>query len=115
MDDLTGDDLKYVAYSVLYVERSHETTLQKERREVVDYDTTSDAFIRLKLAEFLSSLEMGLPIPDSWKDGNHPRADFRYIPDGARPATYSKIPRSALKYVSVSVGVIGRTPREEGG
>ena len=50
--DLSGDELKYVSYSILYTKADKEDTLQAEKQEIVTYATDGESFGGLKIAEF---------------------------------------------------------------
>ena len=71
--DLSGDDLKYVSYSVIFTKRDFEATLQGEREELVDWATDEGGFAALKISDFLTRLaERPRQIPFEWRGGNHP-------------------------------------------
>lgn len=114
MDDALKDSgyIKFVSFCIAYVEPDHETVLHTAD-EVVSSDTTLKAFEAEKLSEFLNSLQHGLPIPPEWNGENHPRADFGYSPDDLHPATYSKIPESAIQFVKTTAEVKARKRRDE--
>ena len=52
-EDLGGDDVKLVGYTIVFTKRDAETILQAEREEFVDFPTDAGAFARLKVAQFL--------------------------------------------------------------
>ena len=76
--DLSGDDLKYVSYSVLFTREDFEATLQKQQQEIVDYDTSGGSFGGLKVARCLRAISQGeIAPPEEWKqfdDGDKPIA-----------------------------------------
>jgi hypothetical protein len=93
-DDLGGDDLKYVSYSILFTKRDHEATLQQEREEIVDYLTNAGSYGGLKIGEFMRSR---FPRPRSWIENGYPQAIPRNQMD-VDPAT--EIPAEDRKYIT---------------
>jgi hypothetical protein len=96
-NDLGGDDIKNVTYSILFVKRDLEATLKEPTQEVVTYATDSASYGALKLMEFTNGGTFSLPTtwfendyPHSWRDTTHdkreklkveniPSEDQRYI------------------------------------
>jgi hypothetical protein len=104
--DLGGDDIKYVRYSILFTKHDFEATLQPERQELVDYATDGASYGGLKLAEFSART---FPHPVEWT-GVDP------YPPGAEtkdPLTLSDIPSEDRKYVTFVYQVDRRLPRTE--
>jgi hypothetical protein len=106
--DLSGDDLKYVRYSIVFTKRDNETTLLPEREELVDYATDGGSYGGLKIAEFFEQVARG----------DIPRPAFResgYAP--ARPIGDNRqaweIPRDDRKYVKFIYRVDRRLPKGE--
>jgi hypothetical protein len=95
-DDLGGDDLKYVSYSILFTKRDLEATLQGEREEVVDYPTNAGSYGALKIGEFMGSV---IPRPESWKENEYPPPpDVALNQQQIVPA--KDIPRDDRKYIT---------------
>ncbi len=105
-EDLTGDDLKYVSYTIHFTKRDFETTLQAERLEMLDYPITAEAFAALKVTDFLERVLVdGIPWPSEWKER----------PGTGYPAPEQRvrqIPVDDRKYLQVTVSVKARRPRD---
>ena len=55
-EDLVGDDVKILNYTIVFTKRDAEAVLQTDREEIVDYPTDEASFAGLKVAEFLGAL-----------------------------------------------------------
>ncbi len=71
--DLSGDDLKDVSYSIIFTKPDLEGTLQKDTPDLVTYSTTGPSYAGIKLVDFFVGLSAH-PIdrPDSWKRNGYP-------------------------------------------
>ena len=106
-EDLSGDDLKVVRYTILFTKRDAEAVLQPEREEIVDYPSSSGAFAALKVADFLGRVEReGIPWPSEWKE--RPGAGYPEPGQSIR-----QIPEEDQKYIGLVLSVKDRRPREE--
>jgi hypothetical protein len=88
--DLSGTDLKYVEYSILFTKRDLEATLQEQRSDVIDYATNGASFGALKVGEFMAGWR-GEPIkrPGIWKSRHYPSgklADKEKVAENELPA-----------------------------
>lgn len=104
--DLGGDDLKYVRYSIVFTKRDYETTLQADRLELVDYATDGASYGGLKLVEFFTN-PRGFPHPQEWTGTDA-------YPLGAEtkdPLTINDIPDEDRKYVTFIYQVDRRLPK----
>jgi hypothetical protein len=104
--DLSGDDLKYVRYSILFTKRDVEATLQADREELVDYSTDGASFGALRISDFTARLLAGqVPLPEAWK--------WHY--PGPNPPEYGwKVPGPDRRYITLVYSVVRRLPLQEG-
>jgi hypothetical protein len=104
--DLGGDDLKYVSYSIVFTKRDLEAPLQKERQEVINYATDGGSFAALKMGDFQVKLERGeISRPAVWADNKYPQDDGSEFITG--------IPSEDRKYIRFVYRVDQRLPRQE--
>lgn len=68
--DLSGDDIKNVSYSILFVKRDLEATLQGSTQEIVNYSTDGPSYGALKLSEFTAT--GSFPLPEAWAENDYP-------------------------------------------
>jgi hypothetical protein len=65
--DLSGDDLKYVMWSIVFTKPGFECVLQKQQEELVNYSADSSTFAAVRIAKFLDSARHGhSERPESW-------------------------------------------------
>ncbi len=106
--DLSGDDLKYVSYAIIFTKRDFETTLEKNEQEVVNYSTNGGSFGGLKIAKFFKKLndpKQGVLRPKLW-------ADAKYPPE-LTDEKHWELPEEDEKYVTFIYRVEKRFPRQE--
>jgi len=108
--DLSGDDLKYVRYTIVFTKRDNETTLLPEREELVDYATDGGSYGGLQIAAFFERVARG----------DEPRPAFResgYAPLEPVPGQPGRqrwtIPPEDRKYVKFIYRVDRRLPKGE--
>ena len=78
--DLSGDNVKNVVYSILFTKRDLEATLKTETEELVHYDTDGASVAALKIAEFADDYPPSIAKSVSTlKLENIPREDRRYV------------------------------------
>ena len=71
--DLSGDDLKYVIWSILFTKPGYECILQKQQEELVNYAADSSTFAAVKIARFLDSARHGhSDRPEAWSERGYP-------------------------------------------
>jgi hypothetical protein len=71
--DLSGDDLKYVIWSILFTKPGYECILQKQQEELVNYSADNSTFAAMKIARFLDSARHGhTDRPEAWSDRGYP-------------------------------------------
>ncbi|HSL23700.1 MAG TPA: hypothetical protein VK886_19365 [Vicinamibacterales bacterium] len=67
--DLSGDDLKYVIWSIAFTKPGFECVLQPQHEEIVNYDADGASFAALKIAKFLERARHGrVDKPEAWGD-----------------------------------------------
>ena len=67
--DLSGDDLKYVIWSIVFTKPGHECILQTQQEELVSYAADGNAYAAVKIAQFLDSARHGhVQKPAAWGD-----------------------------------------------
>lgn len=84
--DLSGDDLKFVSYAILFTKRDLEATLEECREEVINYSTNAGSFGGLKIAKFMGKVAAGkVKRPRVWIENKYPDAKGEYgweLPEG---------------------------------
>ncbi len=104
-EDLVGDDVKILNYTIVFTKRDAEAVLQTDREEIVDYPTDEASFAGLKVAEFLERVERdGIPWPADWME---PPGDG--YPAVGQPIR--QIPEGDRKFLLVSLSVKSRRPK----
>ncbi|HXD33084.1 MAG TPA: hypothetical protein VN643_18325 [Pyrinomonadaceae bacterium] len=106
--DLSGDDLKYVSYSILFTKRDLEATLEEEKQDLVSYSTNGGSYGGLKIAHFMKSVSEGtVERPPQWKNsGNN-------YPPGATGDYITEFPTEDERYITFIYSVDRRIPRSE--
>jgi hypothetical protein len=71
--DLSGPDLKYVSYSILFTKPDLEATLEHQEEDIVNYSTDGASLGALKIAEFFGKVrDKKFPRPKLWKENGYP-------------------------------------------
>lgn len=100
--DLSGDDLKLVRYTILFVKRDYEAFLYKDD-ELVAGDMDGGTFAALKVKDYLIRADKGeVKRPVEWGGGY-----------GEKTPTGFTIPDNDQKYIRVYYEVLERYPRQE--
>jgi hypothetical protein len=104
--DLSGDDLKYVSYSILFTKRDLEATLEEQKQDLVNYSTNGGSYGGLKLARFMGKvLNAQVKRPKIWADNNYP--------GNAADDYHWQIPDEDEKYITFIYSVSSRLVRQE--
>lgn len=118
--DLSGDDVKYVSYSIVFRKPDFEATLQLERQEVIDYSTDGASFAAQKISQFrgrLASDPTGLEIPYEWQgEGKRPAGmgyNFQLPVVPTNPIRYRGIDPKDDKYIAFVFRVTSRFSKEK--
>jgi len=78
--DLSGDDLKYVVWSIVFTKPGYECVLEPQQSEIVNYSADGSTFAALKIAKVLEKARNGrLERNDAWVDRNYPAESARDI------------------------------------
>ena len=103
--DLSGDDLKYVSYSILFTKRDLEATLEEEQQDLVSYSTNGGSYGGLKIAHFMKRVLDGkVKRPELWKENKYP--------PNAIDETHWTIPTEDERYITFIYWVDRRLHRE---
>lgn len=99
--DLSGDDLKYVTYSIIFTKPDLETSLTEEKQTVINYSTNGGSFGGLKIAKFMGEVAKGkITRPEIWKENDYP--------DDAVDDEHWSIPEEDEKYIFFNYRVTRR-------
>jgi hypothetical protein len=106
--DLSGDDLKYVSYSILFTKRDFEATLEEQKQDLVNYPTNGGSYGGLKIAHFMKKVGEGkIKRPEEWKEpGNS-------YPPGASGDYFTEIPKDDERYITFIYKVDRRLDRQD--
>ena len=78
--DLSGDDLKYVVWSIVFTKPGYECVLEPQQSEIVNYSADGSTFAALKIAKVLEKARNGrLEKNDSWVERNYPAESAKDI------------------------------------
>jgi len=120
-DDLGGDDLKYVTWSLIFTKPGFECVLEPQRSELVNYDADVSSFAAVKIAKFLDRARHGhVEKTESWRDQNYPpdyaRTESRADAPGDASTSSDRgwrIPADDQKYIMFLHRVEWRLPKQE--
>jgi hypothetical protein len=92
--DLSGDDLKYVMWSIAFTKPGLECVLEPQHEEIVNYSVDGSSFAAVKIAKLLEKARHGhIPKPESWGEA-YPAPVSRTA--GASTVTGSGTPSSTV-------------------
>ena len=133
--DLSGDDLKYVMWSIVFTKPGFECVLEPQHEEIVNYSADGASFAALKIAKFLERSRHGhVQKPDAWGDTYPPSApqnggrktETITAPSGQRATAEAgaesrtassdrgwRIPAEDHKYITFVYRVDRRLPKQE--
>lgn len=136
-EDLSGDDLKYVVWAIVFTKPHYETVLEPQRDEIVNYDTDAGTFAGLKIGAFLDRARQGrIERPQTWSErgyASHSTSSSRRSESGrgtsasttatanastggsseSREREGWRIPPEDHKYIKFLYRVDRRLPKEE--
>jgi hypothetical protein len=93
--DLGGDDLKYVIWSIVFTKPGFECILQKQQEELVNYPANSNTYAATKIAQHLDSARHGhVEKPAEWAN--------RYPVDAPQTKTGRDVKTSAASTEAAS-------------
>lgn len=71
--DLSGDDLKYVVWTVVFTKPGFESVLEPQQSDLVNYSTDGTSFAAIKIARFLERARHGKASkPSNWVEHGYP-------------------------------------------
>lgn len=124
--DLSGDDLKYVLWSILFCKPGYETVLEPQQADIVNYSADGASYAAVKIAKYLEKARNGrMDRPQLWTEKGYPEpssASRRNEPTnivGGNSAAGSsqergwRIPADDQKYIKFVYRVERRLPKEE--
>ena len=124
--DLGGDDLKYVLWSILFCKPGYETVLEPQQADLVNYSADGANYAAVKIAKYLEKARNGrTERPQLWNEKGYPgegtsasrRADPANIAGGNSTSSIQergwRIPAEDHKYIKFVYRVERRLPREE--
>jgi hypothetical protein len=124
--DLRGDDLKYVVWSIVFTKPGFETVLEPQHEEIVNYEADSNTYAAMKIAKFVESARSGrVEKPNGWNDRSYPAesaANGVRRPEAASFAGNKqennqekgwRIPPEDQRYITFLYRVERRLPRQE--
>ena len=121
--DLGGDDLKYVLWSILFCKPGYEAVLEPQQADIVNYSADGASYAAVKIAKYLEKARHGrTERPQLWNEKAYP-ADASNM-RRAEPANIAgtntsaqdrgwRIPAEDHKYVKFVYRVERRLPKEE--
>lgn len=122
--DLSGDDLKYVIWSIVFTKPTLECVLEPQHEEIVNYAADGASFAAVKIAKFLDKARHGrVDKPESWRESGYP-AEAAHRAESAAEAGASssggtkrehgwRVPAEDQKYIKFLYRVDRRLPRQE--
>jgi hypothetical protein len=125
--DLSGDDLKYVLWSILFCKPGYETVLEPLQADIVAYNADGASYAAVKIAKYLEKARNGrTERPQLWAEKEYPqgssasrRSEPANIVGGNQSASGSnnergwRIPAEDHKYIKFVYRVERRLPKEE--
>ncbi len=123
--DLRGDDLKYVLWSILFCKPDYETVLEPQQAEIVNYSADGASYAAVKIAKYLEKARNGrTERPQLWNEKGYPegssasrRSEPTNIAGGNAAASSQdrgwRIPAEDHKYIKFVYRVERRLPKEE--
>jgi hypothetical protein len=74
--DLCGDDLKYVVWSIVFTKPGYECVLEPQHEELVNYEADGQSFAAIKIAKFIESARNGrAQKPEAFNDKSYPPSE----------------------------------------
>lgn len=98
--DLSGDDIKTVVYSIFFTKRDLEAPLKGLTEDVVNYATNAASYGGLMISKFSAKGEFKRP--QRWKDANYPK------PNSPDDLHVSDIPDEDQRYITIDFKVVNR-------
>ena len=119
--DLSGDDLKYVMWTIIFTKPGYEAVLEPLHSDLVSYSTDSSSYAAMKIAKFLERARFGkVEKPHGWVEHDYPPepAAAARRAEASKQETKSdkeggwRIPSDDQKYVQFLYRVEWRLPKQ---
>jgi len=132
--DLSGDDLKYVMWTIVFTKPGYEAVLEPMKSDLVGYSTDSSSYAAVRIAKFLDRARFGkAEKPHAWVEHEYPstrRFDVKVDSKGGEGSKHEtkietreeqtskaeqkgwRIPSDDTKYVQFLYRVEWRLPRQ---
>ena len=120
--DLSGDDLKYVLWSILFCKPGYEAVLEPQQDDIVNYAADGASYAAVKIAKYLERARHGrTEKPALWNEKGYPseaatakrRTEPANIAGGNSNERGWRIPADDQKYIKFVYRVERRLPKEE--
>ena len=122
--DLSGDDLKYVLWSILFCKSGYETVLEPLQADLVNYNADAASYAAVKIAKYLEKARNGrTERPQLWAEKGYPdgssaarRGEPANIVGTNQSASNERgwrIPAEDHKYIKFAYRVERRLPKED--
>lgn len=103
--DLSGDDIKTVVYSIFFTKRDLEAPLKGLTEDVVNYATNAASYGALMISKFASTDKFKRP--DRWIAAKYP------WPDAPHELTAKDIPGEDQRYITIDFKVVNRFTKND--
>lgn len=124
--DLSGDDLKYVLWSILFCKPGYEAVLEPQQDDIINYSADGASYAAVKIAKYLEKARNGrTERPQMWTEKGYPgdaanvrRSEPANIAGGGSGSSSAqdrgwRIPAEDHKYIKFVYRVERRLPKEE--
>ncbi len=119
--DLGGNDLKYVIWSLVFTKPGYECVLQTQQEELVNYAADPNTYAALKIARFLDGARHGHSRkPESWFERGYPVESpgdaIGHEMSSSAPRAHRegwRVPSEDQKFIVFLYNVDRRLPRQE--
>jgi hypothetical protein len=113
-DDLGGDDLKYITWSLIFTKPGFECVLEPQTSELVNYSADVPSFAAVKIAKFLEKARHGhVEKAESWRDREYPHEYSRTETASSANDRGWRIPVDDQKYIMFLHRVEWRLKKQE--
>jgi hypothetical protein len=115
--DLSGTDLKYVIWSIVFTKPGFECVLEPQHEEMINYSADGASFAALKIAKFLENARHGrTERPAGWRETSYAvssSGDSTASEGSTEQNAGWRIPAEDQKYIKFLYRVDWRIPKEE--
>jgi len=112
--DLSGDDLKYVNWTIVFTKPGYEAVLESTQCDLVAYSTDSSSYAAMKIAKFLERARFGKATkPHGWVEHDYPSEP--HVASRRTEAKTEKHDGSKQEVKAESKQETGKSEREQNG